>query len=640
MLIAASLALVLTALSARHVLVHPATWIAGTEVVGRHHDPYTVIQQFAGMAIPLPYLQPVTDWLGRAIARIVPPVAAYNAIVLSSFPLAAWFAYLFALEATGDPAAAVIAALLFAFAPFHFAHAAYHPHVAQVQWIPLYFLALWRLAVRGVNGARIAGVAVAGALVTLSNFYGGFIAIVLTPVSVVAFWLANRRGRRALDLLAMSAALGAVVAVAAIAAWTLAPNVLRNPQQFAVSRDELFVYSARWWSYVLPAIDHPVLGAWARGRWAQYGIGAGLLEQQVSIGWSVLALSAIALAARVRDVRAPRLQAVVPLLAIAATAVVCSLGPERQIGGVTIMRPSALLYRLAPMFRAYARFAVVAQLTLSATAGIGAAWLWSRGRPAPRAIAALLVLCAAVEYAPWAPRGRDVLPTTAHRWIVGRDEGARVFDCSEWAPSERATEWLAGYPIGYLQPTVPDCGEPALASKLRASGFRDLIVRAGTPEFEYLRRHGFRDLTPGFRGPDADVFAIASGPAEPYVGEIRGAYPREYLGGRSWRWAGLRLELDAFSPASAAEAFTLRVELTAFALERHVTVSLNGQRVASLVVPPRPQTFAVGPLSLLPGANVLDFASDEPPTVADTVARNGDTRALSLAVGEWQWRRP
>ena len=37
-----------------------------------------------------------------------------------------------------------VAALAYAFSPFHLAHAAYHPHIAQTQWLPLYLLALWR----------------------------------------------------------------------------------------------------------------------------------------------------------------------------------------------------------------------------------------------------------------------------------------------------------------------------------------------------------------------------------------------------------------------------------------------------------------------------------------------------------------
>ena len=71
-------------------------------------------------------------------------MAAYNWLVLLSFPLSAAAAYLLARHLLLSPAGATVAALAYAFSPFHLAHAAYHPHIAQTQWMPLYLLALWR----------------------------------------------------------------------------------------------------------------------------------------------------------------------------------------------------------------------------------------------------------------------------------------------------------------------------------------------------------------------------------------------------------------------------------------------------------------------------------------------------------------
>jgi len=46
------------------------------------------------------FMQPVTDLTGAALARIAGPVAAYNWLVLISFPLAAAAAYLLARHLT------------------------------------------------------------------------------------------------------------------------------------------------------------------------------------------------------------------------------------------------------------------------------------------------------------------------------------------------------------------------------------------------------------------------------------------------------------------------------------------------------------------------------------------------------------
>jgi len=91
-----AVALLVTLVIAAPVLRAPSERLFGMEIVGRHHDPFTVMQQFAGAPVFLPYLQPATDWVGQALARIMPPFAAYNVLVLWTFPLAAVFAYLFA----------------------------------------------------------------------------------------------------------------------------------------------------------------------------------------------------------------------------------------------------------------------------------------------------------------------------------------------------------------------------------------------------------------------------------------------------------------------------------------------------------------------------------------------------------------
>ena len=185
------LATIVTVAIAAPILRAPTERVFGMEIVGRHHDPFTVMEQFARPVTAGVHWQPVTDMTGAFFARISGPVAAYNWLVLLSFPLSAAAAYLLARHLTLSPAAATLAAMAYAFSPFHLSQAAYHPHIAQTQWVPLYLLALWRclddaspLAV-GLLGAATVGV-------TLSNFYGGFIAAVITPVAVAAYWMVGR----------------------------------------------------------------------------------------------------------------------------------------------------------------------------------------------------------------------------------------------------------------------------------------------------------------------------------------------------------------------------------------------------------------------------------------------------------------
>src|SRR4051812_18840428 len=188
----AGVAAVVAAAMAAPVLLAPGSRVFGMEIAGRQHDPFTVMQQIAGAVTIGVYSQPITDLTGAALAHAAGPVAAYNGLVLISFPLSAAAAYALARYLGLSAVAAWFAALAYAFAPFHLAQAAYHPHVAQTQWMPLYLLALWR-CMDEATPAAIGFLVAAAAAVTLSNFYGGLIAGVLTPVAMAAHWRAGTR---------------------------------------------------------------------------------------------------------------------------------------------------------------------------------------------------------------------------------------------------------------------------------------------------------------------------------------------------------------------------------------------------------------------------------------------------------------
>ena len=169
-----ALSTIVTVIIALPVLLHPQTFIFGVETVGRHYDPFVVMQQFALGGASGIARQPLVDDLGAWLAKGIGPIAAYNLIVLATFPAAAAATYALARFLTGVHRSSLVAALAFAFAPVHVAHAAYHPHIAQVQWIPLYLLALFA-AVDRPSLPRLAWLGAAVAALVLSNYYGALI---------------------------------------------------------------------------------------------------------------------------------------------------------------------------------------------------------------------------------------------------------------------------------------------------------------------------------------------------------------------------------------------------------------------------------------------------------------------------------
>ena len=633
--------LALTLAMAWPVVIAPHARIFGTEIDGRHHDPYTVMWQFEHAPPPLPYRQPLVDDVGRALARALGAVAAFNAIVLISFPLTVLTAFALARYLRLPAGSAAVAAFAFAFAPPHLAHAAYHPHIAQTQWLPLYFLALWA-SVDRFSASRAAVLLLAGATLALSNIYSAYIAAVLTPIAIAASLISARdrgRARNAAWTLAMLVTTAGAVLVAARA---MVPALFSTTSGFAFPRADVARYGAQWFAYLLPPVDHPLWGASAARVWADRGMTGALVEQQVSVSWALLALAAVALAYWWRARRTEgdedhRALRTVPMLAaVAAAAILCSLAPAPAASGVSQLLPASWLHNIAPMFRAYARFAFVAHLMIALLAGMGAMCLWRAAGRSPartrarRTVATLLLAAAAIEYAPLPARAHDVLPTSAHRWLAGREPRVRVLDCVEPSPHDALVPWLMRQDLSALPPALPSCDEQQAAARAATLGFRYAIVRggAGAP--------GTRVTPPGFvlvrDFPAAAVYDLVAPAAPAIVARIDGFRPLERSGAEAWRWMGAngRWLLQARGDITT----TLEVEVSAYQRPRRVGVFLNGRPVAAINAGVERAWHAVGPLRLTPGQHELTFSAIDAPSPAPPP----DRRVLTVRLHDWRWR--
>jgi hypothetical protein len=643
-----ALATIVTAVIAAPVLRSPAERVFGMEIVGRHHDPFSVMAQFERPITINAYSQPVTDIIGALIARITGPVAAYTWLVLLTFPLSAAAAYLLARHLTLSRIGATVAAMAYAFSPFHIAQAAYHPQVAQTQWIPLYLLALWG-CLDDASPAAVAFLAIATTCVTLSNFYGGLIAAVVTPVAASAYWFARARtvDLALRHLIVTAGALAVLAGVGLAYVWWTARSVLADPSALAFASGDVFRYSAKWWSYLVPPVAHPLLGERVRQMWTAAGVSDGLLEQQVGLGWGVVALAAFAVYRWfVRDRRAAAVASIPVLAAVAATALLCSLSPERTIGAFRFVRPSAALHELLPMFRAYARFGVVVQLMAALLAGIGVDYLRRSGTWRARVACVALVTLVVGEYAV-SPSAmwRDVLPTAAHRWVVEQPGPMRVLDCTPGlGPEAESVEWLTRYRVTLLGGAFSDCAEPDLPGKLAANGFTHLLIRAGTPDDDWFAgRRSPSGLRIAARFNDGQVLAVTARTPAILTTLMTGFSPRERNAEWTWRWMGTDAFWTITNTLETPVIATLDVELSAFARARHLelrfdTLPVDG--LETLVVTSARGTYRVGSLVVPPGDHQLLFHPIEAPDVAADVLGNGDARPLSFAVGTWRWDTP
>ena len=478
------------------------------EIVGRHHDPFTVMEQFERPFSLGVYSQPVTDITGALLARVAGPVAAYNWLVLLSFPLSAAAAYLLARHLALSPAGGDGGGDGLRVFPV--------PSRAR-RLSPPYRADPMAAAVSAgavaVSRQRLAGrgrpfLAPPRWRVTLSNFYGGLIAAVITPVAVAAYWLVTRRSDRRESARRLAITVGSLAFLAAVGrrlrvGMRSAPSS-PTPQP-SRSRATISSATARsWWSYLMPPIEHPLLGAAARAVWQAAGVREGLLEQQVSLGWGFVALGLIAvLGGRCRTARC-------------ATAAVARVGagsrPRRawrrssarcRRSGRSDRSPSSGPRRccidIVPMFRSYARFGVVVQLMAALLAGIGVEWLrrlgtsraqrhLRRARRAGRRRVRRVAVGAVARRAPRRP---------AHRWVMQQAGRVRALDCTPAQSGIRLSAVADGRPHqrcwAARSATAP---MPNLSRTLAANGYTHLIVRRDTAAGQWFADHAAPDGLP------------------------------------------------------------------------------------------------------------------------------------------------
>ncbi len=637
-----ALSTIVTVTIALPVLLNPQTFIFGVETVGRHYDPFVVMQQFALGGARGIARQPLVDDLGAWLAKGIGPVAAYNLIVLATFPAAAAATYALARFLTGVHRSSLVAALAFAFAPVHLAHAAYHPHIAQVQWIPLHLLALFA-ALDRPSLPRLAWLGAAAAALVLSNYYGALTGALVTPTAMLAYWWVMPRERRTWWGLAAPALLLAALCLSTYTVLRIAhPSFLTEAWQPRNPVEALVLYSAKWEAYILPPVDHAVVGPLSRRIWDAKGVNLGLLEQQLSLGIGLLGLAVLGLWRSLRNRNSPVARRTVLMFAvIGAWACVLSVMPGVDLNGQFGSALRASLTELLPMFRSYARLGIVVALAVAIVAGVTVDDLiasWHSGSVTTRRVAFATTVCllgmTVLEFAPIPWRARDVLPTRAHRWLTEQGEAVRALDCIQFSIADQSVPWLLGsHAIEYLSPPFEDCGDPLLMERLIGGGFTHLIVRTvhDRDPSGVDAAHGFSLLV---SYPDSRVYRVPSGvPVATY--EVEGFYPWERET-ETRRWMGQEGQWRVRNLIGRPVRATLHVELNAFEHTRTLDVRLADASIQLHVAPDR-RVYSIGPFLFPAGDSDLAFRGLEPATRPSEAEGSADSRPLTVMFGLWYW---
>jgi hypothetical protein len=400
---------------------------------------------------------PLWEFINRWLTVLTNNVFAFNTEVLLSFLLAALFMYWLAYYILKQRMASVFAAVVFAFCPYHFVRSWQHLGLAQIQWLPLYVLALIRLKdVPSVKNALL----LSGAFILVASFdfYYAYFAIIVT--ALVILFVTVKSVVHKVNLKAVRKFVMMVLLSFAVSVIFLLPVLIliaqigmsqhaKSPSVFnAFQRpfDDLFTQSARPLSYLLPPTTHPLFGGFTLQLIGQSIYGTSLTEHALFLGWVPLFLAGYAI--KKRRGQGKKSPSVVALstemknrefyfslfvfLAIALW--LFSQPPWWRWGWLKIYMPSFFMYKLVPMFRAYSRVGLLVMMAVAVLAGFGLTMILER-KKGLRRIATFAFFLGLVLFEFW-----NYPPYK----VIDVSHMPSVYD---WLDSQPGTFTIAEYPL-------------------------------------------------------------------------------------------------------------------------------------------------------------------------------------------------
>ena len=382
------------------VLTYPQVRGLST-MIPYHSDPYFSIWRLAWVAHAIKtdpralfeanIFYPAHHTLGYSDAALLQGAAAapffwahvnsvliYNGVLLASFALSGYAAFLLAWMLTGNAMGSMVAGIVYAFAPYRFCHYV-HVELQAVFWIPLGLVMIHQIV---AHGRARDGVSL-GATVTaqlFSNVYMCFYSLIYFAVVMPALFVLTgaRDVRRVLVATAAGAALTIVFAVPYMLAYQ------RTADDIGMrSLAEVRAYSASMKHYLsAPAMNR--LYGWTAGNdpaWAD--------EMNLFPGVLACLFALVGIATGRSRVR---------------YAYLLGLAVSLELSRGASSRAYLWLYQHIDAFQALrspARFAALVNLSLGVLAAFGVASLLERiARPAwKRLLGALFVAVLIAEYA-------------------------------------------------------------------------------------------------------------------------------------------------------------------------------------------------------------------------------------------------
>ncbi|MCL4541919.1 MAG: hypothetical protein M1396_06240, partial [Chloroflexi bacterium] len=446
------------------VVLHPGSWLYGkgqdgfgapaalAENLWYHHFPTPLWQPHGLLGVPfssIPGAGAIADPLWWNTATLLAfitrsPIAAANLMIFLGILLTPLVFYGFCRSTGFSPFASFLAAVIYGFAPQRIAQAQQHFLLLDGFWFVLLLallLSLWKSSDiwKGILIGIVLG------MTELDNPYLAYFALLATGASFLVLLICRVQQsiRREVFLLFMTG-------IASLATTALIVIPLQFPALLQASStpsfrsansplhrplSDLNSYSLRWWDFLLPFPENPIIGPLGRQTFAAHVGAANETEMSVMTGYIALALACTGALAVLRTTRpipeqpnhrwSPNLtQRRLALLAGTwiITGILFGLPPLFQIGAVTIPAPPYFTHAIFPEIRTLSRSDLLIQLGIAIFAAFGAQAIYARLRSLPQRslLAAALSIGILLEYTnvpPW--HYAKLLPVPkVYRWLA------------------------------------------------------------------------------------------------------------------------------------------------------------------------------------------------------------------------------
>lgn len=371
-------------------------------------------------------------------------IVAYNAMIIISFILSFLCMYALVFYLTKRHSAAFISGLIYSFSPYHINKSWEHFGLMFIEFIPLYILFLLKLREKP-NIKHLILCSLSLALVVLSDLTYSFIIFVFSLFYVIFcffYYVKNKSFRGFLKLFfnfLLVVLLSSIFILPLL--WPSFVSMI-NPSLELIAIAErvavrpfnyLFSQSASILAYLAPSKYHPLWGCLARSLEGSIFFGRGSIEQTLYLGWIGLFLAFIFLKKKrnldqSKDLPEAQVKFTKSLFVFMFfLAVIFSMPPYWNLLVFKIYFPSFFIYKIFPVYRAYARFGVLAVLSVAVLAGYGFSFLKSKSKRKKMltAIFSLLVLFDFANIPPLRVTDMDKCPPV-YTWLARQKDSFAI----------------------------------------------------------------------------------------------------------------------------------------------------------------------------------------------------------------------